>query len=131
MILDDDPNHSQLDVATAPDILSIVVTMVDDLAVVTASGELDVSNSAGLHECLQDAMDSGIKEILVDIEDLTYLDSSGLSVLWNAYQRMSELEGSMVVFGPAPNVAKVLDLTGMGAFLHVQAASGQSPDGNG
>jgi anti-anti-sigma factor len=123
-LIHDHPSHGSIDDRCGPDMVDIGITVLDDIGVITVIGELDVSNSATLHNFLQRAMDTGLKEIVVDIEHLSYLDSSGLAVLWKAHKRMDTLGGHLVVFGPTPNVVRLLDVTGMGWLLNVRSAAG-------
>lgn len=89
------------------DIIDIDVKYADGIAVVTVAGELDVSNSAWLYECLYDAVDGGISEIVVDVERLTFMDSTGLSVIVAAHKRLRASGGTLTVVAPAPIVMRL------------------------
>jgi anti-anti-sigma factor len=104
-----------------PEIVDIGVTCTDGIAVVTVTGELDVSNSAWLYECLHDAMDARILEIVVDIEQLTFMDSTGLSVLVGANRRMQSAGGTLTVISPVPIVTRLIAASHQVPLLDVTA----------
>jgi stage II sporulation protein AA (anti-sigma F factor antagonist) len=117
------PSDRDFDIFDGSEMVDIGSTLVDEIAVITVAGELDISNADRLSDCIHDAISAGAKEIVVDIEHLTYLDSSGLSILLKAHQRMQRMGGSMVVFSPTPNVARLLDVTAVGLFLNIRSDS--------
>jgi anti-anti-sigma factor len=106
-----------------PEIVDIGVTCSNGIAVVTVAGELDVSNTTWLNECLQDAIDDGAVEIVLDIEDLTFMDSTGLAVLEGTHERMLADGGTFAIVAPAPNVARLLDLTGLSSLLTIRSTA--------
>jgi anti-anti-sigma factor len=114
--------HPSYDSIADSDLVHIGVTSIDGIAVITVIGELDASNSACLSECLHDQIGDGVAEMVVDIEHLTYLDSSGLAVLLKAQKRMAAAGGSLSLFAPMPNVERLLEVTGLVSLLNVQSA---------
>jgi anti-sigma B factor antagonist len=120
MFLIKDPPHSNaVDHFRGPEIVDIGVTYTDGGAVVTVTGELDVSNSTWLYECLHDAIDAGVNKIALDIERLTYLDSTGLRVLIEAHKRLQADGGSFAILNPTPGVARLLNITRGAPYLTV------------
>jgi anti-anti-sigma factor len=106
-----------------PEIVDIGITRSGGFAVVTVTGELDVSNAAWLFDCLHDAMDAGILEIVLDIKHLTYMDSAGLSVLIEANRRLRSAHGTLTVLSPAPIVRKLFAAAHVVPSLNVRAAA--------
>src|SRR5580692_7680165 len=110
------PNRSA-DHFPGPEIMAIDVSCADGVAVVKVAGEMDLSNSAWLDECLHDAIDAGVKEVVLDIEHLTYMDSSGVSAVLSANRRMREVGGAIEIVAPTSNVARLFDVTGLTPIL--------------
>ena len=97
---------------------------VDHNAIITVTGELDVSNTAWLFDCLHDSIDAGFTRITVDVEQLSYLDSAGLAVLLGAHKRMEGAGSTLTLFAPMPSVARLLEVTGLASQLNIQSAEG-------
>jgi anti-sigma B factor antagonist len=76
-------------------------------------GELDLSNAGTFAEELERAQSAGSEEILLDIERLKFIDSTGLGVLVRATQ-WSEVNGRRLrVTKTTAEVTRLLDLTGV------------------
>ncbi len=55
--------------------------------------------------------------VIVDLSDLTFLDSSGITALVMARNRMAEEGNELVLARPHPIVRRVLEVTGLGSWL--------------
>lgn len=72
-------------------------------------GELDLSSLPGLEEEMKPVLeDAG--DLLLDLSDLEFMDSSGVGFLVRASQAL-EGRGRVVLISPGPMVQRLLDLT--------------------
>jgi len=83
----------------------------DDLTVVKISGEIDVFTSPRLREMLLDIIENGGQHLVVDLGDVTFLDSTGLGVLVGIYHRLRARSGSMAFMGVNDRVRRVFHVT--------------------
>jgi anti-sigma B factor antagonist len=83
----------------------------NDLTVVTVHGEIDVFTSPGLRETLLDLIDGGALHLLIDLGDVTFLDSTGLGVLVGAYHRLRARSGTMAFACATDRVQRVFRVT--------------------
>jgi anti-sigma B factor antagonist len=82
-------------------------------SVITLGGELDLASSAALEEELERTVASGTEGVVVDLRELEFMDSTGLSTLVKAHQSAEEHGKQFgVVRGPA-QVQRLLSLTGV------------------
>lgn len=81
-------------------------------------GELDLANSATVEAELEAALADGKAEVVVDMHQLEFIDSTGIALLVATLGR-DDAERPRVRFIPsaAAGVARVLDLTGVGERL--------------
>ncbi|MCP2337020.1 STAS domain-containing protein [Actinomadura rupiterrae] len=84
---------------------------VRDLTVVKISGEIDVFTSPRLREMLLDIIDNGGLHLVVDLGEVTFLDSTGLGVLVGIYHRLRARDGSMSFMGVNERVRRVFHVT--------------------
>jgi anti-sigma B factor antagonist len=89
------------------------------VTIVSVAGELDVSNSARLVRQLDDEISNGVEQLILDIEHLSYMDSTGLSVLISAHNQMERAGGSFIVMAPSRTVARLFEVTGVVRHLTV------------
>jgi anti-sigma B factor antagonist len=70
---------------------SIIRTRLEsNVTVIAVSGELDLASADQLDKAIRDAEQSATGWIVVDLEDLTFMDSTGLGVLLRACRRARE-----------------------------------------
>src|SRR5215204_7203927 len=91
------------------------VTAVDGVARVSPDGELDMSTTPKLEEQLRAARESGARSVAVDLRGLTFMDSTGLTLLtrWNLEARRDGFDFALVA-GDG-RVQRLFDLTGLTA----------------
>lgn len=78
------------------------------------AGELDSASVRTLYPALDDALHGPATVVLLDLRDLTYVDSAGLNVLFDALRTMSR-KGWMGAVAPNQVVQKLLE---MGGLIH-------------
>lgn len=88
-------------------------TSADSGPVLKVSGEVDIQTSPILDEHLKRAQAEGVSSIVVDLGEVTFLDSTGLSVLIAGLKRCQSAGGNMRLVAPRPNVRRVLEVTGL------------------
>ncbi len=76
-------------------------------------GELDMSTAPRLREELLRLSSDGATEVTVDLSELQFVDSTGLSVLITGLKRLRERGGDMALRSPNPGTRRVLEITGL------------------
>src|SRR4051812_20056924 len=85
-------------------------------AVVALKGELDIAGVPGLVAALTVHEAAG-RDIALDLTELTYIDSSGMTVLFQIAQRARRGGWALTVVGVSRKVAEILELTGLDVVL--------------
>ena len=80
---------------------------------VVVSGELDAATSPQLDESLEALIDAGVTHLVVDLSDVSFLDSSGLRSIIRALNAIGERQGTLRVSGVSTAVQRILEVTGM------------------
>jgi anti-sigma B factor antagonist len=89
----------------------------DDVCIATLSGEIDLSNRDEVADRLQEAVASG-RHLVVDLDHLSYLDSSGIRMLFELHGQLAADQRSLrLVASPELVVWRVLSLTGLTAAV--------------
>lgn len=96
--------------------------------VVKLSGECDLSTATQLQDALSPMRSPDVDEVIIDVSDLSFMDSTGLGVLVGALKRLRENNGSFKVAGAKGAVARVLEVSGLDRiipqFPDVESAKG-------
>lgn len=88
-----------------------------DLWDLTAKGEVDISTAPQLREYLDGVYQEKKADILLHLDELTYIDSTGLGVIIGAYGRMQEKENRITLVNPKDNIKKLLSITSLDRIL--------------
>lgn len=85
--------------------------------VILVSGEVDVVTSPALYECLKGLDEQRI--VTVDMSNVTFLDSSGLSALVVALKARKAAGGDLLLSGVKPAQRRIFDVTGLDAAFNL------------
>jgi anti-sigma B factor antagonist len=99
---------------------------VDGCAVVIAIGEIDIHTSAALREALTTAAETSDR-IILDLSDVTFLDSTGIGVMVHALNLSRKRSGgSLCLVGPQAVVRRVLTVTRLNEVFPTYASVGEA-----
>jgi anti-anti-sigma factor len=91
--------------------------------VLAVSGELDLAAASSLEGELDQALESGSQVIVIDLRDLEFIDSTGLSVLVRAHQRAQQSNLQLGLVNPGAQVERLLSLTGLAQRLTLEQSA--------
>ena len=86
-------------------------------AIVSVSGRIDTATAPTLLEYLKTEL-VGVKELILDFQEVEYVSSAGLRVILYAQKTMSS-QGSMKLINVSPDILEVLELTGFTEVLDI------------
>jgi anti-sigma B factor antagonist len=87
-------------------------------ALIVARGELDVQSVADLRARLNEAIDAGNKKVVIDLAQVSFIDSLSLSALVAARRRIGD-DGRLAVVAMHEYVRLILQATGLEQVLDV------------
>lgn len=93
--------------------LEFTESTVDDWMVIHASGEVDLHTATDLSDRLLAAIDNGTTQLVVDLTDIGFIDSTGLGALVAAHNGATEHGVSMHVVCPSERLLKLFRITGL------------------
>jgi anti-sigma B factor antagonist len=85
----------------------------DGLTVINVEGEIDVYTAPKLREKLIDLVNKGKFHLLVDMEKVEFLDSTGLGVLVGGLKRVRAHDGSLELVCTQERILKIFRITGL------------------
>ena len=87
-------------------------TAEDGIVEIAAAGELDLATSDLLREAVDVCCErDGVRVVIVDARDLTFVDSTGLRALWHARERAQSIGAELILRAPSPSVQHLLRVT--------------------
>lgn len=86
---------------------------------VRVEGEVDVGTAATLRRTLVEVGDTGVPRIVVDLQPVEFLDSTGLGVLIGALKRLRSRDGDVELVCDRLGILRVFELTGLATVFTI------------
>jgi len=93
-----------------------------DKTVVSVSGEIDVYTAPKLREQIVQLVEDGRYHLVVDMEQVEFLDSTGLGVLVGGLKRVRAHDGSLHLVCTQERILKIFRITGLTKVFPVHAS---------
>ncbi|EFQ82089.1 STAS domain protein [Aeromicrobium marinum DSM 15272] len=93
--------------------LSVTRRSLPPFEIVEIGGEIDVYTAPRLREAVVAAIDEGHTRLVIDIEHVAFLDSTGLGVLVGALKRVRGDGGSLDIVCTNDRLLKIFSITGL------------------
>ena len=101
--------------------MEIEATSADRNLLLEMKGELDHHGARNALRELELSIDAALpKKLVLDLAGVTFMDSSGIALILRAQQRMSLLDGSLLVRNVPQQARRVLDAAGIGRLVAIR-----------
>ncbi len=91
---------------------------VGNTLVVRMGGELDMLLSDYLREEIDTRLEqSGVRNLILNLEKVSFIDSSGLGLIIGRYKKLKALGGKIFIVGAHPPVDKILHFSGVNKLV--------------
>jgi stage II sporulation protein AA (anti-sigma F factor antagonist) len=101
--------------------LKIDLEVKNDVLCIRLEGELDHHTAEDLRNLATNAIEKHqIRHILLNLEHLSFMDSSGLGVILGRYKQIKQLHGEMVVCAISPAIERLFDLSGLFKIMRLE-----------
>ncbi|HEY8909774.1 MAG TPA: anti-sigma F factor antagonist [Desulfosporosinus sp.] len=77
-------------------------------------GELDMHTASMLRQAIDSEIDKrGIRTVILNLQDVRFVDSSGLGVILGRYKKLLPLGGKLKITNVPPHIYKIMELSGL------------------
>lgn len=90
--------------------------------IIGVSGEIDVYTAPKLREVVVAAIEAGHTNLVIDIEDVAFLDSTGLGVLVGALKRVRAEDGTLDIICTSDRLLRIFEITGLHKVFGLHAS---------
>jgi len=94
----------------------------DQITMIELEGEVDVYTAPQLKQQIISLIDSGVRNIVVNLESVEYLDSTALGVLIGGLKRLREREGSLDIVCANGRIKRIFEITGLDKIFDILAS---------
>ncbi|MFF2448724.1 anti-sigma F factor antagonist [Neobacillus sp. NPDC058068] len=101
--------------------LNIELETKNDVLLIRLSGELDHHTADALREKVAAIIEKKeIRHIVLNLEQLSFMDSSGLGVILGRYKQIKQVHGEMVVCAISPAIQRLFDMSGLFKIIKME-----------
>ena len=88
-------------------------TLSDGQYVISLSGEVDLYTAPEFKQQLLEVIEQGGRDVIVDLSNTTFIDSTTLGVLVGGVKRLRTNEGQLSLVCSDRNITKIFEITGL------------------
>src|SRR5438552_17417243 len=95
------------------DIKVNVKELSNNVSLAEIQGEIDVYTSPKVKEALTELIEKGKYNLVIGLEEVRYIDSTGLGVLIGTLKKVREHNGTIAIICNNPQIKKIFNITGL------------------
>lgn len=96
------------------------------VTVLTVRGDVDALSAAALREGIETQLAAGRQTLVLDLEGVPFMDSTGLGVLVGGLRLTTMHQGTLTLCGVTPRVQRVMLITGLDDLFDLNATREQA-----
>ncbi|HOJ50793.1 MAG TPA: STAS domain-containing protein [Spirochaetota bacterium] len=91
----------------------------NDVVILDINGEIDLYNAPDIKDTIKNLIDSGKRQVIINLEKVSYIDSSGIGVLISSLSNLKKVGGALKIINVYASVKKVFELTKLTSFFEI------------
>ena len=99
--------------------MDITEKKLDNVNVLSLSGRLDAYSATEVETKLNSLIDAGQPRLVIDLEKLEYISSSGLRVFLAALKKVKKQQGDIKLACMKPFIKEVFDIAGFSQLFNI------------
>ena len=100
----------------------------DESNTLSGSIELDIENQNIFIDHINAIFDEGVHYIIINMENIIYIDSSGLWALFECHKKATQKNGKISLLSPQKDVKRVLDITKISNKINISEKESDALD---
>lgn len=98
----------------------------NDVVIFAIQGQIDLYHAPELKEKIQEAIERGKNKVIINLEGVSYIDSSGIGALISSHSISKKQQGTFRICHVSGSVRKVFELTKLTTFFNVDDTQADS-----
>ena len=91
-------------------------------SILAVEGEVDAHTAPQLKSAITASLDRGTTELIVDLDQVTFMDSTGLGVLVGGLKGLREVGGALRIVCTRRPILRILEITGLDKVIPLYSA---------
>lgn len=90
-----------------------------EIVIFDINGEIDLYNAPEIKDKIKEEMNKGKVNIIINLDKVSYIDSSGIGVLISSLSNLKKVGGALKLINVYASVRKVFELTKLTSFFDI------------
>ncbi len=103
--------------------LTLTTHEVAGATIVAVGGEIDVYTAPRLRDMITELVSDGVYHLVIDMEGVEFLDSTGLGVLVGGLKKVRAHDGSLQLICTQERLLKIFRITGLAKVFTIHAST--------
>ena len=103
--------------------LSLETRESDGTTILAVGGEIDVYTAPKLRDQITELVSNGVYHIIIDMEAVEFLDSTGLGVLVGGLKKVRAHDGSLQLICNQERLLKIFRITGLAKVFTIHSSA--------
>jgi anti-sigma B factor antagonist len=103
--------------------LDYEVRRVAEFPVLCVSGEIDIYTAPLFKQAVVNLVSEGNKDVIIDLSQVTFMDSSGFGTLLGATKRLRPMGGGLHLASPNSTIQRMLRLTRLDSIMQIHEST--------
>lgn len=99
--------------------IDIIVSVRQHVTLIEVRGRVDSMSAAQFREALTNELDSGHKQIVLDLSGVEFMSSAGLREIVDAFKKAKQDTGDVRIAQPSSRVLEVMEMAGLDTVLQI------------
>jgi stage II sporulation protein AA (anti-sigma F factor antagonist) len=110
--------------------LTLKTERIGSSLIVSIDGELDLETSPTFRDTVEKKLNQyeTIRHLILDLENVSFIDSSGLGAILGRFKRLSQQGGRLSAIKVSRQIMRVLELSGLLKIMNIYEDRGQALD---
>jgi len=91
----------------------------NNIVILDINGEIDLYNAPDIKDTIKELIDEEKRQIIINLEKVSYIDSSGIGVLISSLSNLKKVGGALKIINVYASVKKVFELTKLTSFFDI------------
>ena len=109
--------------------LTLVTREGDGATIVAVEGEIDVYTAPKLRDKITELVGDGVYHVIIDMEKVEFLDSTGLGVLVGGLKKVRAHDGSLELICNQERLLKIFRITGLAKVFTIHGSADTTASG--
>lgn len=105
--------------------ISVDLQNEDNKVIGFIEGEIDAFTAPMLREKLAEITLDDSKEIVLDLSEVSYMDSTGLGVFVGFFKTVKSENAKLKLTGLSSRLKRLFDITGLGEIMDIESSTGE------